>query len=237
MKEIRSKIACFSSSESFPRFTARDVDVSTCWIPLGKRRLVALDGHDLEAVPCEDFGDAGAHGPQTNDPDLGELARHDLLLCRNRPEQRPERYGVRVTPRPRSSHLAPRRWGTWGPRGTRSTRRARSECQPRSGRPTRNAGSSCVFHSPRRPPGGPRGLRPRSIGFVHHAPRHRPLLRGLLRTPQRSPADGDALILVKSDGSVSIHADDRAYKPLNWMSPPCRTVAGRRRVRGRARGR
>jgi RecB family endonuclease NucS len=32
------------------------------------------------------------------------------------------------------------------------------------------------------------------------------------------------LILVKADGSVSIHADDRAYKPLNWMSPPCRTV-------------
>ena len=32
------------------------------------------------------------------------------------------------------------------------------------------------------------------------------------------------LLLVKSDGSVSIHADDRAYKPLNWMSPPCWTV-------------
>ena len=30
------------------------------------------------------------------------------------------------------------------------------------------------------------------------------------------------LILVKADGSVSVHADDRAYKPLNWMSPPCR---------------
>ena len=29
------------------------------------------------------------------------------------------------------------------------------------------------------------------------------------------------LILVKADTSVSIHADDRAYKPLNWMSPPC----------------
>ena len=29
------------------------------------------------------------------------------------------------------------------------------------------------------------------------------------------------LILMKADGSVSIHADDRAYKPLNWMSPPC----------------
>ncbi len=29
------------------------------------------------------------------------------------------------------------------------------------------------------------------------------------------------LIIVKADGSVSIHADDRAYKPLNWMSPPC----------------
>lgn len=29
-------------------------------------------------------------------------------------------------------------------------------------------------------------------------------------------------MLVKADGSVSVHADDRAYKPLNWMSPPCR---------------
>jgi RecB family endonuclease NucS len=32
------------------------------------------------------------------------------------------------------------------------------------------------------------------------------------------------LLLVKADGSVSIHADDRAYKPLNWMSPPCTTT-------------
>lgn len=32
------------------------------------------------------------------------------------------------------------------------------------------------------------------------------------------------LLLVKADGSVSIHADDRAYKPLNWMSPPCTLV-------------
>ncbi|MFI6981477.1 endonuclease NucS [Embleya sp. NPDC050154] len=34
------------------------------------------------------------------------------------------------------------------------------------------------------------------------------------------------LILVKRDGSVSIHADDRAYKPLNWMSPPCTLKEG-----------
>jgi RecB family endonuclease NucS len=32
------------------------------------------------------------------------------------------------------------------------------------------------------------------------------------------------LLLVKADGSVSIHADDRAYKPLMWMSPPARLV-------------
>ncbi len=32
------------------------------------------------------------------------------------------------------------------------------------------------------------------------------------------------LLLIKADGSVSVHADDRAYKPLNWMSPPCRLV-------------
>ncbi len=29
------------------------------------------------------------------------------------------------------------------------------------------------------------------------------------------------LLLVKSDGSVSVHADGGAYKPLNWMTPPC----------------
>ena len=31
----------------------------------------------------------------------------------------------------------------------------------------------------------------------------------------------DRLLMVKAEGSVSIHADDRAYKPLNWMTPPC----------------
>ena len=29
------------------------------------------------------------------------------------------------------------------------------------------------------------------------------------------------LIMVKSDGSVSVHSDGGAYKPLNWMTPPC----------------
>jgi RecB family endonuclease NucS len=32
------------------------------------------------------------------------------------------------------------------------------------------------------------------------------------------------LLMVKADGSISIHADDRAYKPLNWMTAPCRLV-------------
>ena len=32
------------------------------------------------------------------------------------------------------------------------------------------------------------------------------------------------LLLVKADGSVSVHADDRAYKPLNWMSPPATLI-------------
>ncbi len=32
------------------------------------------------------------------------------------------------------------------------------------------------------------------------------------------------LLLLKADGSISIHADDRAYKPLNWMNPPCTLV-------------
>ena len=34
------------------------------------------------------------------------------------------------------------------------------------------------------------------------------------------------LLLVKADGSVLVHSDGGSYKPLNWMSPPCKlTVA------------
>jgi RecB family endonuclease NucS len=33
---------------------------------------------------------------------------------------------------------------------------------------------------------------------------------------------GTRLIVLKSDGSLAIHSDSGAYKPLNWMSPPCR---------------
>ncbi len=29
------------------------------------------------------------------------------------------------------------------------------------------------------------------------------------------------LLLFKADGSIAIHADTKAYKPLNWMNPPC----------------
>jgi RecB family endonuclease NucS len=29
------------------------------------------------------------------------------------------------------------------------------------------------------------------------------------------------LLMLKSDGSLLVHADGGSYKPLNWMSPPC----------------
>jgi RecB family endonuclease NucS len=29
------------------------------------------------------------------------------------------------------------------------------------------------------------------------------------------------LIVMKADGSIAIHSDTKAYKPLNWMNPPC----------------
>ncbi len=29
------------------------------------------------------------------------------------------------------------------------------------------------------------------------------------------------LILFKADGSIAVHSDAKAYKPLNWMNPPC----------------
>ncbi len=34
------------------------------------------------------------------------------------------------------------------------------------------------------------------------------------------------LIVVKADGSVLVHSDGGSYKPLNWMSPPCRLAQG-----------
>jgi RecB family endonuclease NucS len=35
------------------------------------------------------------------------------------------------------------------------------------------------------------------------------------------------LIMVKNDGSVLIHSDGGSYKPLNWMSPPCKVAEGK----------
>jgi RecB family endonuclease NucS len=29
------------------------------------------------------------------------------------------------------------------------------------------------------------------------------------------------LVVCKADGSIAVHSDSKAYKPLNWMSPPC----------------
>jgi len=34
------------------------------------------------------------------------------------------------------------------------------------------------------------------------------------------------LLVVKADGSVLVHSDGGSYKPLNWMSPPCKLVEG-----------
>lgn len=35
------------------------------------------------------------------------------------------------------------------------------------------------------------------------------------------------VIMIKADGSVLVHADGGSYKPLNWMSPPCRLTEER----------
>jgi len=40
------------------------------------------------------------------------------------------------------------------------------------------------------------------------------------RLGARLPA-APRLIILKADGSIAVHADAKAYKPLNWMSPPC----------------
>ena len=44
------------------------------------------------------------------------------------------------------------------------------------------------------------------------------------------------LLMIKADGSVLVHSDGGSYKPLNWMSPPCRRTeeAGRWVVTGKS---
>jgi endonuclease len=39
-------------------------------------------------------------------------------------------------------------------------------------------------------------------------------------------APAKRLILFKADGSIAVHSDSKAYKPLNWMNPPCAIVEG-----------
>src|SRR5260221_6160422 len=41
------------------------------------------------------------------------------------------------------------------------------------------------------------------------------------RFPANSP-QALRLLIVKADGWVLVHSDGGSYKPLNWMSPPCR---------------
>ena len=45
------------------------------------------------------------------------------------------------------------------------------------------------------------------------------------------------LLIVKADGSVLVHSDGGSYKPLNWMSPPCRLTEapGQWTVTGKSR--
>jgi RecB family endonuclease NucS len=34
-------------------------------------------------------------------------------------------------------------------------------------------------------------------------------------------AEAVRVVILKRDGSLAVHADSGAYKPLNWMNPPC----------------
>jgi RecB family endonuclease NucS len=38
------------------------------------------------------------------------------------------------------------------------------------------------------------------------------------------------LVLFKADGSVAVHSDSKAYKPLNWMNPPCSVSEDERHI-------
>jgi RecB family endonuclease NucS len=43
-------------------------------------------------------------------------------------------------------------------------------------------------------------------------------------------APATRLVLLKADGSIAVHSDAKAYKPLNWMNPPCSIQFGDDRI-------
>src|SRR6185295_6001541 len=78
-------------------------------------------------------------------------------------------------------------------------------------------GSGRPWRSPRRAPGGPPSRR------LATTRRARARARGPAgRSGRGGSGAGSRLPSVKADGSVLVHSDGGSYKPLNWMSPPCR---------------
>ena len=73
--------AAWSSSLSLPRLTARPVDCSSTPAALLDRRVVDLDGDDVDAVAGEHLDDAGTHGAETDHSDLAELTSHAASLA------------------------------------------------------------------------------------------------------------------------------------------------------------
>ncbi len=43
-------------------------------------------------------------------------------------------------------------------------------------------------------------------------------------------APATRLVLLKADGSIAVHSDAKAYKPLNWMNPPCTITIDERSI-------
>jgi endonuclease len=89
-----------------------------------------------------------------------------------------------------------------------------------------DAGQRSASHLVRMPchRGDPRRRRPVVAGSVPSVPVRLVIARCSVDYVGRLTAHlpmASRLLLVKADGSVSVHADDRAYKPLNWMTPPC----------------
>src|SRR6266568_72614 len=105
--------------------------------------------------------------------------------------------------------------------------------------------ATCPWRSQRRAPGGPPSRRPattrrararargpagrsgrggsgagsRLPSLGEPEPVELPVVRLVIA---RCSVDYVGRLTVKADGSVLVHSDGGSYKPLNWMSPPCR---------------
>ena len=93
----------------------------------------------------------------------------------------------------------------------------------------RGAGAVAADPAPARAP--VKAIGPDAVGFPDVQLHHRRCSVDFVGRLTAHLPEALRLLIVKADGSVLVHSDGGSYKPLNWMSPPCRLAEDQAVVR------